>query len=763
MTDQPDELIGETLASRYWVISQLGVGGMGVAYRAWDEQQAVPVVVKIPKRAFLADASFAERFDREIRLLRGLPHPHVVPIVDVGQHQGLPFVVMRFLPGGSLSHRRLRDSGGAPRPNPPEMLHLWLPAVAVALDYVHGQGVVHRDVKPGNVFFDAFWNACLGDFGIAKILSDSQAFDREETLTDTSIGLGTPEYMAPEQFTPKAKLDGRADQYALAVMAYEMLAGVRPFRGESAHVVLEVLTKPAPSLAGQCRGLPASLVAAVHRGLAKKPEQRFATCREFAAAALADVPCLVDEPGVARLLCPQCSRILKLPVQAAGRQGNCRNCRARMMVAADLGALWLVDEERHGEAADAGAKDAAHTGLGEVDSLTSFRPLSDATRLRTTGRRDASRRRRARSGLQPWLATGGVALAVALIAVMMWPAKPPRTRPKSQPVEEPRSKHAPRVSEGVEVAHPTPAPPRPRRVPARPDRPLLAPDSQGGDALADLPSLPWPRPEPDGEFPPDAPEQPNSSQVFNSVGMSFRVLPPGQFVMGDPDGRKTTEVPHKVTLTRHLFMGMHEVTNGQWQAVMGEPPSHFKHPDHPVEMVSWYNAIAFCRKLSAMPEEKQAGRVYRLPTSAEWEYACRAGTTTRYSFGDDERKLPDHAWFAANSRKTTQPVGRKAPNPWGLFDMYGNVWEWCSDRRGAYAAEDEVDPQGPARSEDDQRVVRGGCWENPVNDPPFHTAARLGMNPARKFPGIGFRVVLEDQMSHSPAAAADPFASTPVR
>lgn len=353
--------IGSIVAGRYRIISRLGAGGMGVAYRAWDERGGVPVVIKSPKQAFLEDPAFAERFYREIRLLQGLDHPHIVPIVDVGEHDGLPFVVLRFLPGGSLSNRRLRDEKGKPKQNPAGMLHLWLPAVAEALDHVHAHGVVHRDVKPANVFFDAFWGAYLGDFGIAKIIEESDAFDREQTLTATHMGIGTPEYMSPEQFTPKAVIDGRADQYALAVTVYEMLAGARPFTGATAHLIVEVTTTPAPPLLGSRYDLPLSLTDAVHRGLSKRPADRFNTCREFVADALRNVPALVDEPNVARLLCPHCATMLKLPVTAAGRKGKCPRCQTRMRVADNLGALWLLDEARRQKQA------AAQVGVWEGD------------------------------------------------------------------------------------------------------------------------------------------------------------------------------------------------------------------------------------------------------------------------------------------------------------------------------------------------------------------------------------------------------------
>lgn len=342
-----DALTGSSLANRYRIIYRIGEGGMGVAYRAWDCATGRPVVLKCPKKEMLIAPGFRERFEREASMLAGLVHDNIVPIIDLGTCDGLPYFVMPYLPGGSLANRRLRDADGRVKPMMPSTLQLWLPQVAAALDHVHAAGVVHRDVKPGNVFFNSGWRAYLGDFGIAKSTLDLPVGADEQPLTDTNMTIGTPDYMAPELFAPNATIDGRVDQYALAVVTYEILAGRRPFIGDSAHIVVEVMTHPTPPLSAARTDLPRSLEQAVHTALSKNPGDRFPDCWTFARAALADVAPATDEPGVARLLCPKsdCNNNLKLPTSAAGQKGKCPRCSSQMIIAPDLSALWLVREE----------------------------------------------------------------------------------------------------------------------------------------------------------------------------------------------------------------------------------------------------------------------------------------------------------------------------------------------------------------------------------------------------------------------------------
>ena len=219
----------------------------------------------------------------------------------------------------------------------------------------------------------------------------------------------------------------------------------------------------------------------------------------------------------------------------------------------------------------------------------------------------------------------------------------------------------------------------------------------------------------------------NPSQIRNSIGMDLKLIPAGTFKMDSYTKGSNAflgEQPARpVTLSKEFYIGMYEVTQQQYKRVMGSEPSRFKGANNPVESLSWHDAVAFCAKLSAFPAEKAAGRVYRLPKEAEWEYACRAGTSTAYSFGDAESDLGKYGWFDDNSVGTTHSVGAKLPNPWGLYDMHGNVVEWCEDK-----------------NEDSSRVYRGSGWNF---DATFcRSAYRNSRDPSVRSGSMGFRLAL---------------------
>ncbi len=242
-------------------------------------------------------------------------------------------------------------------------------------------------------------------------------------------------------------------------------------------------------------------------------------------------------------------------------------------------------------------------------------------------------------------------------------------------------------------------------------------------------------------------------EIENPIGMQLRLIPPGEFMMGSPEseeGRRDDESPqHRVRITRPFYLGVYPVTQSEWASVMGNNPSAFSSDgrnsdrvsglspdDFPVEMVSWEDAQEFIGELNERSEE--TGWVHRLPTEAEWEHACRAGTTTRYYFGVDEAELGEYAWFRVNSGSRPHPVGQKRPNAWGLYDMHGNVWELCFDWYSAdyYANSPLEDPTGPEGGSN--RVFRGGGWSSTARA--CRSAFRHGLPPGHRFDFLGLRV-----------------------
>jgi formylglycine-generating enzyme required for sulfatase activity len=233
--------------------------------------------------------------------------------------------------------------------------------------------------------------------------------------------------------------------------------------------------------------------------------------------------------------------------------------------------------------------------------------------------------------------------------------------------------------------------------------------------------------------------------VTNSIGMKLALIPAGKFLMGSPATeveREPGEAQHEVTITRPFYLGVYDVTQAEYDKVMGAPRAGGKRnewnngarfnaatgggPDYPMENVTWYQAVEFCKRLSALPEEQRAGRKYRLPTEAEWEYACRAGSTTAFYFGDSlsstqanfNGQAPCNGAAPGPYVRKTTKVGSYKPNAFGLYDMHGNVWQWCADwyDKDYYQHSPKENPKGPEKGvlstgyKDFYRVIRGGCW-----------------------------------------------------
>ena len=276
--------------------------------------------------------------------------------------------------------------------------------------------------------------------------------------------------------------------------------------------------------------------------------------------------------------------------------------------------------------------------------------------------------------------------------------------------------------------------------------------SPGGQQLVGEGAKPGPSPEPTSTLPGDRPtptpkpkpvvstQKTTTGYVFTlAEGITLEVvsLRGGRFRMGSENGISYQKPVHEVTV-KPFSIGRTEVTQAQWQAVMENNPSNFKGERRPVEGITWYQAKDFCEKLS-----ERSGYQVRLPTEAEWEYAARGGTTTEYSFGDDETKVGEYAWFIGNAGRQTHPVGKKKPNPFGLYDMHGNVWEWVED----YWHDDYNDAPTDgsawlAGGNRDYRVLRGGSW---YYSDLLRSSNRDGYRPDNSFSNYGFRVVVGAQ------------------
>jgi formylglycine-generating enzyme required for sulfatase activity/predicted Ser/Thr protein kinase len=650
---------------RYVIIRLLGRGGMGAVYLAHDSQLDRAVALKVPHREFAQNASVRERFLREARAAARFHHPNFCPIHDIGEIDGIPYLTMAYIEGGTLASAIERGQPWDQRKAAEIVRQL-----AVALGEAHRQGIVHRDLKPANVMMDSRGGLVLMDFGLARRFEGD-----DPTLTAAGTVMGTPGYMSPEQAEGRIKEIGpRSDVYSLGVMLYELISGRRPFEGTVVRVLAMILTAEPSSPSTHHPEVSPALEKICLKAMAKEIQDRYASMQDLAGALTAF---LAAEAVLPLAVTPPTVTPSAVPLEPAS------------------------------------GLDAIRSGPVKRDRLEGRTP------------------RRGRSILTR---VGVIALAaVLLLGILFATTNLGRTRVRVHP-QAPGS-------------------------PPRPDEPVI------------------------------------TSEV---LGLKLRLIPAGEFEMGsdasDPDAVDDETVngkKHHVQLSRPFYLGATEVTVGQfrkfveaqgyqtdaeqdgrgangWDEKHGtfkldrkfnwRSPGFPQQDDHPVVNVSWNDAQAFCEWLS-----KAEGQAYRLPTEAEWEYACRAGQSTRFSSGDAPDSLAtvanvdDGTATAKEKAKAkekhpggklaidpkdgftfTAPVGRFHSNDFGLLDMHGNVWEWCEDWfvQHYYAESPSIDPKNS--SDGLTRVIRGGSWSDLPRD--CRAANRNAGAPNNRSSLLGFRV-----------------------
>lgn len=681
---------------RYEILAKLGEGGMGTVFKARHTHLGKIVALKMLTAKRIRDSWAVARLKREMKAVGALSHPNVVAAHDADEIGDLHFLVLEYVAGIDIAAVVTR-CGTLSVPDACEIVR----QAAVGLHYAHGHGLVHRDVKPSNLMLTAEGTVKVLDLGLALIATPDDRDDR----TSTGVMMGTLDYMAPEQFNDSHAVDARADLYSLGCTLFKLLAGRAPFVGPQYDGPMKKMAAHAshqpPSLAELRSDVSPELDRLVRRLLAKQAVDRFATAAELVTA---------------------------IGPFTRGAQ--------------------LSEVFRRASGIDSDAR---------VDVASDSAPASPDVVV--PARKPLRRRRSVRWGI---VATGFGCLALGLFAAMKIMSSAPPTQ----------------------FEHSTHGNDR-RAGEWRPDTRAVEPAEQFDARASSSQRSPSPT-----KAPFDTAQARKHQEEWaaylgcgvesgNSLGMKLVLIPPGEFEMGSTDEQiaaaktaaeaakvgpevkqridKSERPMHRVVLSQPFFLGATEVTVGQFRQFVEdignvggfEPkadkptdvtlnwrtPGYEVTEDLPVTHVSWTEAVAFCQWLSKRERMK-----YRLPTEAEWEYACRAGTKSQYSFGDEASLLPQYAWYLSYSGNGPAPTATKATNPFGLFDMHGNALEWCHDwySENGYESAAAVDPFGPAAGYG--HVVRGGAW----NSMAFSCRSAFRNTALDNRPGnYGFRVVRE--------------------
>ena len=672
-----ENLVGKHIG-RYHIIEQLGQGGMAVVFKAYDLKLERDVAVKVIRTEMVQPAIFEQmlkRFEREARSLAKMEHPNIVSVFDYGDHEGAPYLVMQYLPGGTLKHHT-----GQPMPYL-ETIKLLLP-IADALSYAHERNVLHRDVKPANILITDKGVPMLSDFGIAKILESDQATQ----LTVTGMGLGTPHYMAPEQWRGQAL--AQTDVYALGVVFYELLTGRRPYDADTPAAILEmVLVEPLARPKDFVPGLPDAVEKVLFKALAKKPGDRYPTMSEFA----------------------------KALEQLAGVSGQ-RSAVSDQ--ALDETLIRPVNDIDHRRPEEEAQHDPAALPPRETAMPT---PYKTETPARNKPAVPIALPKGAAAGAIPlwvWIAGGVGLLTVGAVII-------------GGMIIAGTSKAGQEALAAIGAS----------AKPSGTFTPEASGTPQAANTLTETPppsatATPTQAPSPEIES--------GALQTSPKDGMVQVYVDAGNFEMGSTEGESGEAPVHTIYLNAY-WIDRTEVTNAMYaqcvQAGACAEPSksgsydredyygNVQYDDYPVFFVDWYDASAYC---------EWAGR--RLPTEAEWEKAARGTDGRTYPWGN-EAPNANLLNYDRNVGDTTEagsyPSGA---SPYGVLDMAGNVMEWVSSLYGSYPF--DVNDGREELDSKSNRVLRGGSWNNSSNK--VRSANRAAFSRGFKGTTIGFRCVTSD-------------------
>jgi serine/threonine-protein kinase len=816
--DQFSQGRAETLLLDSYVLREpIGEGGMGAVFKACNWKVGQLVALKLIREERLGSPKTIRRFQREIRAGAQLNHPHIVRTLDAGDVGGTCFLAMEFIEGIDL-HRVVQQRG----PLPVTLACDYVRQAALGLQHAYERGLVHRDIKPSNLLLHEGGPGNAGvvkvlDFGLARLQTGEET---STTLTEPGAVMGTPDYIAPEQAVQSHHVDIRADLYSLGGVLYFLLTGGPPFPGTT---VVEKLVRhqlEAPRPVRELRPeVPPGIAAVVHKLLAKKPEDRYQTPAELAevltrggdsSADRAQQPAEKDTAEVwADVADPERTEAAEL-VARRRRQHEAQKRRLWLQVGAGGGVLlfglvflaWFLFRDSRADKApsvnlDPLAPVVFHVEANRVWQDTGVDFIAGGLiELAPEGTWHKGPRACKATGLEGTLGDQRAVLPEAPLLSLLARIGDEEAPTPVRGTMAFRTKRAGRLfvqandldmeanSGSLKLTirhgeHVSAAAPPTRLLPVQAAyqelKPFLAlveapgaKPEQVRDRVFEycMKNAGTPRAFLAGRW------LVNKPPLENRFGMKLAPIPPGEFLMGSPDEerpRDTHEGPqHKVILTRPFYVGIHDVTVGQFRAFVKDKPYQteaenggganrqspdgnwqhdpqanwqnpgFEQPDdHPVVCVSWNDAVWFCQWLS----RKEEGKKYELPTEAQWEYACRAGSLTKFYFGNDDQALDQYAWYIKNSGEKTHPVGQKKPNAWGLYDMHGNVWQWTLDFYDAeyYTKSPKKDPQCVSGS--DSHVLRGGTWHYHAQD--CRAAWRRGgCGPSSSHADGGFRVVL---------------------